>query len=89
MKSKSVSTIVGPWQGDASTGIMQRCRDNWEMSLSELSDLMVATFLNQQIAVVEMLEEAESRMKRAERDDTEYFEGQLLEALTEAKERTK
>jgi hypothetical protein len=89
MKSNSVSTIVGPWQGDASTGLMQRCRDSWEMSLSELSDLMVATFLNQQIAVVEMLEEAESRLKRTKRDDTEYFEGQLLEALTRAKERTK
>lgn len=89
MKSKSVSSIVGPWQGNESTGLMQRCRDNWEMSLSELSDLMVATFLNQQIAVVEMLEEAESRLKRTERDDTEYFEGQLLEALTGAKERTK
>ena len=89
MKSKSVSTIVGPWQGDASTGLMQRCRDSWEISLSELSDLMVATFLNQQIAVVEMLEEAESRLKRTKRDDTEYFEGQLLEALTRAKERTK
>lgn len=89
MKSKSVSTIVRPWQGDASTGLMQRCRDSWEISLSELSDLMVATFLNQQIAVVEMLEEAESRLKRTKRDDTEYFEGQLLEALTRAKERTK
>lgn len=89
MKSKSVSSIVGPWQGNVSTGLTQRCRDNWEMSLSELSDLMVATFLNQQIAVVEMLEEAESRLKRTERDDTEYFEGQLLEALTGAKERTK
>ena len=89
MKSKSVSSIVGPWQGNELTGLTQRCRDSWEMSLSELSDLMVATFLNQQIAVVEMLEEAESRLKRTERDDTEYFEGQLLEALTGAKERTK
>ena len=89
MKSKSVSSIVGPWQGNELTGLMQHCRDSWEMSLSDLSDLMVATFLNQQIAVVEMLEEAESRLKRTERDDTEYFEGQLLEALTQAKKRTK
>ena len=55
MKSKSVSSIVGPWQGNELTGLMQHCRDSWEMSLSDLSDLMVATFLNQQIAVVEML----------------------------------
>ena len=68
---------------------MSRCRDSWEMPLSELSDLMVATFLNQHVAVVEMLKEAESRLKRTDRDDSEYFEGQLLEALTEAKERTK
>lgn len=89
MEFKSVSTIVGPWQGDASTGLMQRCRDSWEISLSELSDLMVATLLNQQIAVVEMRKEAEFRLKRTERDDTEYFEGQLIEALSEAKKRTK
>lgn len=89
MEFKSVSTIVGPWQGDASTGLMQRCRDSWEISLSELSDLMVATFLNQQIAVVEMRKEAEFRLKRTERDYTEYFEGQLIEALSDAKKRTK
>lgn len=50
---------------------------------------MVATFLNQQIAVVEMRKEAEFRLKRTERDYTEYFEGQLIEALSDAKKRTK
>ena len=77
----SVHTIIGPWQGDAATGLMQRCRDNWEVSLSDLSDLMVATFLNQQIAEVEMRAEAEFRLMHKAPDDTEYFDGQFLEAL--------
>ena len=85
----SVRTIIGPWQGDAPTGLMQRCRDSWDISLSDLSDLMVATFLNQQIAEVEMRGEAEFRLKHKDRDDTEYFDGQLLEALLNARKRTK
>jgi hypothetical protein len=48
---------------------------------------MVATFLNQNIAVSKMFEEAEFRLKSKERDDTEYFDGQLAEALVIARSR--
>lgn len=85
----SVSTIMGPWQGDATTGLMQRCRDSWEISLCDLSDLMVAIYLNQQIAEIKMSEEADFRLKNKERDVTEYFDGQLMEALVDARKRAK
>jgi len=42
---------------------------------------MVATFLNQNIATKHMLIEAKRRMKDQERDETEHFDGQLLEAI--------
>jgi hypothetical protein len=42
---------------------------------------MVATFLNQNIATKHLLIEAKRRMKDQERDELEYFEGQLLEAI--------
>jgi hypothetical protein len=42
---------------------------------------MVATFLNQNIATEHLLVEARRRMKEQERDETEYFDGQLLEAI--------
>ncbi|KQV80980.1 hypothetical protein ASD15_13930 [Massilia sp. Root351] len=68
---------------------MQRYRDSWEISLCDLSDLMVATYINQKIAEIKMCEEAEFRLKNKERDDTEYFDGQLLEALVDCRKHAK
>jgi hypothetical protein len=48
---------------------------------------MVATLLNQRVAESAMFEEAESRLRNKERDDTEYFDGQLSEALADARKR--
>lgn len=42
---------------------------------------MVATFLNQRIAVPQVLAEALRRLISEPRDDTEYFDGQLAEAV--------
>ncbi len=53
--------------------------------LCELSDLMVATFLNQEIAMTEMCREADNRTKKEEQANTNYFARQLSEALTTAK----
>ncbi|MFQ6559573.1 hypothetical protein Q7F05_26885 [Pseudomonas sp. Lb2C1-1] len=77
----TVSSLLGPWCGDSPTGLMQRCREVWDTPLANLNDLMVATFLNQDIAVMQMLIEAKRRIKEQERDGSEYFEGQLLEAM--------
>ena len=77
----AVSDILGPWSGDTSTGLIQRCREAWDTPLESLNDLMVATFLNQNIATEHLLIEAKRRMKDQSRDETEYFDGQLLEAI--------
>lgn len=77
----TVSNFLGPWCGDSPTGLMLRCRAVWDTPLANLTDLMVATFLNQDIAVTQMLIEAKRRIKEQERDGSEYFEGQLLEAM--------
>ncbi|WP_162556224.1 hypothetical protein [Pseudomonas sp. 31-12] len=77
----AVSKLSGPWCGDAPTGLTQRCREAWDTPLAKLNDLMVATFLNQGIAVTPMLAEAKRRLEAQKRDDTEYFDGQLLEAI--------
>ncbi|WP_397386716.1 contact-dependent growth inhibition system immunity protein [Pseudomonas donghuensis] len=77
----TLTSIIGPWKGEAPTTLLQRCRDAWDTPFKELSDLMVATFLNQRIAVPQMLAEARRRLDTEPRDDTEYFDGQLLEAV--------
>jgi hypothetical protein len=81
----SVEKIVGRWTGSADTGLMQRCKEAWDKPLMELSDLMVATLLNQKIAVPRILIEAEYRLANTDRDDSELFENQLQEAVTRAK----
>ena len=77
----AVADILGPWSGDTPTGLIQRCREVWDIPLESLSDLMVATFLNQNIATKHLLIEAKRRMRDQKRDETEYFDGQLLEAI--------
>lgn len=75
---------MGPWKGEASTSLQKRCRDAWDTPLNELSDLMVTTFLNQRIAAPQMLAEALRRLSSEPRDDTEFFDGQLAEAVIRA-----
>lgn len=77
----TVSNLLGPWSGDVCTGLMQRCREAWDTPLADLDDLMVVTFLSQNVAVPHVLIEATRRIEEQERDGTEYFEGQLLEAI--------
>jgi hypothetical protein len=65
----------------AATTLQQRCQDAWDTPFNELSDLMVATFLNQRIAVPQVLAEALRRLISEPRDGTDYFDGQLAEAV--------
>ena len=81
----TVSSLIGPWKGAASTMLLQRCRDAWDTPFEALSDLMVATFLSQRIAVPQLLVEAMRRLDSEPRDDTEYFDGQLAEAVSALK----
>lgn len=69
LQSMTVADFLGQWEGDAPTGLMQRCRADWNTPIHELSDLMVATFLNQQIAVPWMVLEAKRRLSSGLHDD--------------------
>lgn len=86
MPSKlTVSNLLGPWEGEAHTGLLQHCREPWDTPLESLNDLMVATFLNQNIAPKQLFIEAMRCMEEQECDGTEYFEGQLLDAMERVK----
>jgi len=49
--------------------------------IDQLSDLELATVLEQDIGAAHILPEALRRLNRNQPDDTEYFEGQLKEAV--------
>jgi hypothetical protein len=82
MKAISVADIEGPWvEPNFDSGLIKRCKDHWAVPLQELLDLMVATFLTQEIAAKPMAEEAQRRLDSGIVDDTELYDGQLAESL--------
>ncbi|WP_224794606.1 hypothetical protein, partial [Pseudomonas fluorescens] len=52
-----------------------------------LSDLIVANFLNQKYAPEQRVIEAKERIEVRERDGSEYFDGQLFEAIENVRSR--
>ena len=85
MPSKSVADIEGPWNDpDWDSGLVARCKQYWSVPANELPDLAVATYLEQCIATQLMMEEARRRIALGRPDDSEFFDGQLCEALRRA-----
>jgi len=75
---QSLEQIEGPWPDpDFDSGLVLRCHAARKEPIDELSDLELATLLNQDIGVAHILPEAVRRLSRNQPDDTEYFEGQL------------
>jgi hypothetical protein len=58
-----------------------RCHAARKKPVDQLSDLELATLLNQDIGVAHILSEAVRRLSRNQPDDTEYFEGKPREAV--------
>lgn len=63
------------------TGLVLRCHAARKKPIDQLSDLELATLLNQDIGVKHILPEAVRRLSQNRADDREYFDGQLKEAV--------
>lgn len=88
MAGKSVADVVGPWvDPDFKSGLIERCKQFWSVPVEQLPDLMIATYLNQNIARCLMLDEARRRLASGLGDDSELYDGQLHEALERASEK--
>lgn len=88
MNTKSVADIVGPWvDPDFVTNLIERCRDAWNVPIGDLSNEMLATFLRQDIATDLIIEGAARRLEAGFDDDSEMYEGELVENVQEARER--
>lgn len=85
MAGQSVADIVGPWaDSNFPSGLIERCKRFWTTPVEQLPDLMVATYLNQDIARPLMIAEAHRRLTSASSDGSELHDGQLREALDRA-----
>ena len=79
---QSLEQIEGVWPvPEYDSGLILRCHAARKKPIDQLSDLELATLLNQDIGVPHILPEAVRRLSRNQPDDTEYFEGQLKEAV--------
>jgi hypothetical protein len=86
MNVQSVADVEGPLPPDEGpmTGLIERCVKHWSVPVNELPDHMVATYLQQGIATSLMIAEARRRIDSGIFDDSEWYEGQLAEALRRA-----
>jgi hypothetical protein len=79
---QSLEQLEGVWpEPESPTGLILRCHAARKKPIEQLSYLELATLLNQDIGVKYILPEAVRRLARNQADDTEYFDGQLREAV--------
>jgi hypothetical protein len=84
--TSSVADIEGSWiDPEVSTDLIERCKRYWDVAMGQLPDVMVATYLRQEIATQLMIEEAERRLAGGVTDNSELYEGELADALKSAR----
>jgi len=87
MESRSAADVEGPWvDPDLDSGLILRCKRNWDVPIAKLSNEVLATFLRQQIALALVIPEAQKRIEAGFHDDSEMYDGELADALGDAHE---
>jgi hypothetical protein len=80
--NKSIADLIGPWvDSEWETSLILRCKEAWNKPLKELTNKELATFLQQRIATTQILPIAKKRVENNLDDDTEFYEGELKEAI--------
>ena len=78
----TLSEIVGPWKDSGfESGLITRCKDAWSKPLDSLTNLELATYLRQNVATEHLIPLAKKRITNRNDDDSEFYDGQLAEAL--------
>ncbi len=85
MKSLCVADVEGPWvDPNFESSLIARCRDNWSVPVSDVSNFVLATFIRQRIALRLVVPEAKRRIAAGYIDDSELFDEELMVAVSEA-----
>jgi hypothetical protein len=82
MELRTVADVEGPWvEPELDSGLIQRCRDNWSIPVSKLTNEALATFLRQKIALAIVLPEGQRRLLANYVDETELYPDELENAV--------
>ncbi|MDX3773865.1 hypothetical protein QE250_07055 [Chromatiaceae bacterium AAb-1] len=86
MEFRSVADIEGPWvEQSIDSGLIQRCKENWHVPISNLSNYALATFIRQKLGLIICIPEAKRRIAIEFTDDTEIYDEELEYAVNECK----
>ena len=84
MTHLSVADVQGCWvEPDFDSSLIQRCRKNWSVPVTEISNYVLATFIRQRIALSLVVPEARRRISAGFTDDTELYDEELSVAVSE------
>jgi hypothetical protein len=85
MTKQSVADIEGAWiEQSFDSSLIQRCKENWSIPVTELSNYALATFVRQKFAVEIVIPEAKKRIESGYLDDTELYDEELEFAVNDA-----
>jgi hypothetical protein len=84
----TVADVEGPWvEPDFDSGLIDRCRRGWNTPVGELTNVLLATYLRQKIALSIVVPEARKRVAADFTDGTEQYDEELENALKSATEK--
>lgn len=85
MENRCVADLEGPWiEPELNSSLIARCRSNWSIPVSEISNYVLATFIRQRKALPLALPEAKRRLAAEFVDGTELYDDELLVAVSDA-----
>lgn len=85
MNSQCVADIEGAWiEPEFDSSLIQRCRENWNSPVTEVTNNVLATFIRQKLALSLVIPEAKRRISEKYTDDTELFDGELVKIVSES-----
>jgi hypothetical protein len=83
METGSVANIEGAWiEPEFESSLIQRCRDNWSVPVSNLSNYVLATFARQRMGRL-VVREAKRRIELEFLDGSELYDEELSNAIAE------
>lgn len=82
----TVADIEGPWvEPNFNSGLIERCRTYWTTPVTELPNGVLAMFIRQKFGLSVVIPEAHLRIEQGFHDDSELYDGELSNALSEVK----
>ncbi|WP_136221872.1 hypothetical protein [Massilia sp. Mn16-1_5] len=84
MEQRSVGDIEGPWiEPEFDSNLIRRCRENWAVSIGQVANGVLATFIRQRVGLSIVVPEAKCRIEARYDDDSEMYDGELAAALAD------